>query len=120
MKLILHEGKNYRIAELEERSFQINDYQDALDLMANANCQDSIRQIIYADDLHQDFFTLSSGIAGEILQKYSNYNNKLAIIGDFSDIKSKSLRDFIYESNNGSQIFFVANRDEAINKLDRM
>ena len=35
---------------------------------------------------------------------------KLAIIGDFSGYTSKPLRDFIYESNNGNQVFFVSKR----------
>ena len=32
---------------------------------------------------------------------------KLAIAGDFSKYESKSLRDFIYESNKGGQVVFV-------------
>ncbi len=37
--------------------------------------------------------------------------------GDFSRYTSKPLRDFIYESNNGSHIFFVSTEDDAIEKL---
>jgi len=31
-----------------------------------------------------DFFDLSTGLAGEILQKFVNYHVKIAIVGDFS------------------------------------
>ena len=45
-------------------------------------------------------------MAGEILQKFSNYRVRLAIIGSFEQCIAKSIRDFIYESNNGKQINF--------------
>lgn len=64
-----------------------------------------------------DFFVLSSGLAGEILQKYVNYQMKLAIYGDFSGYTSKPLHDFIYESNKGRDFFFAGTREEAIDRL---
>jgi hypothetical protein len=44
---------------------------------------------------------------------------RLAIIGDFSAVKSKSLNDFIFESNKYGRISFVSSREEAIRKLSR-
>ncbi len=67
----------------------------------------------------EDFFILSKGIAGEILQKFINYQVKFAIYGDYSKYTSKPLKDFIYESNNGKDIFFVENEDEAIKMLSK-
>ncbi len=66
-----------------------------------------------------DFFDLKSGIAGEILQKFSNYLVRLAIVGDFSKYANKSLKDFIFESNKGGQINFVDSQLEAINVLSK-
>jgi len=65
----------------------------------------------------EDFFRLKTGLAGEILQKFVNYRMKIAIVGDFSIYTSKSLKDFIYESNKGKHIFFVPSEKEAIEKL---
>ena len=65
----------------------------------------------------EDFFVLSSGLAGEVLQKYINYGGKIAIYGDFSRYTSKPLKDFIYESNKGKDVFFVATKEEAVQKL---
>ncbi len=62
---------------------------------------------------------LSKGLAGEILQKFINYQVKFAIYGDYSKYTSKPLKDFIYESNNGKDIFFVENEEEAMDKLNR-
>ena len=58
-----------------------------------------------------------TGLAGEILQKFTNYQIKAAVYGDYSRYTSKPLRDFIFESNRGGQFFFVATREEAIQKL---
>ena len=65
----------------------------------------------------EDFFILSSGMAGEILQKFTNYHVRMAIYGDYSQYTSKPLKDFIYESNHGNDFFFVLTKEEAIQKL---
>jgi hypothetical protein len=44
---------------------------------------------------------------------------KLSIIGDFSEIKSKSLKDFIRESNKWGIISFVPTLEDAISRLDK-
>lgn len=67
----------------------------------------------------EDFFVLSRGLAGEILQKYINYGGRIAIYGDYSHYTSKPLKDFIYESNKGKDVFFVATEDEAIEMLTK-
>lgn len=76
-------------------------------------CNIAVRKEMFTED----FFDLSSGLAGEIAQKLVNYGFRLAIIGDFSGYTSKSLKDFIYESNKGRHLYFVANEDEALKKL---
>ena len=65
----------------------------------------------------EDFFILSTGLAGEILEKFIQYRIKMAVYGDFSCYTSKPLRDFIYESNHGSDFFFVPEREEALRLL---
>jgi len=92
---------------------------DILDSMADARFNGSDRMIIHEKSFHPDFFELKTKVAGEILQKFSNYRMRLAIIGDFSGFKSKSLKEFIRESNRTGIINFVGSLDEALLKLDR-
>lgn len=107
-----------KIAVMEGSEIVINDVQSALDLMANVRYGTECDRIaISKSAVAEDFFVLSTGIAGEILQKFVNYKCKLAIFGDFSRYTSKPLRDFIYESNNGSHIFFVETESEALERL---
>jgi hypothetical protein len=77
------------------------------------------RLIVYKESLDEKFFDLKTGFAGEILQKFSNYKMKLAIIGDFSEYvsKSKSFHDFVYESNKGNRVFFKETPEEGMMAL---
>ena len=107
------------IAEVIPGADLISGPDDILDLMAEARYNGSGTMIIQDRSLHPDFFDLKTRIAGEILQKFSNYRMRLAIIGDFSQFKSKSLKDFIRESNRMGTIHFVGTLNEALAKLDR-
>jgi hypothetical protein len=64
--------------------------------------------------LPEAFFQLNTGFAGEVLQKFTNYRMRIAVTGDFSGYTSKSLRDFMYESNMGRQVFFKASVEEGM------
>jgi len=65
--------------------------------------------VIPLERLGPDFLRLSSGVAGEVLQKLVNYRFQVAILGDVSAAAAKSapLRDFIRESNRGATVWFV-------------
>jgi len=117
MEFIFHSHNDVKIAELKNAGMQIETIEDAVDLLGNADYQGARRVIVHQNQLHPDFFELRTGLAGEILQKFSNYRMKLAIIGDFDHLESKSLRDFIRESNRQGNILFVRTPDEAIKKL---
>jgi hypothetical protein len=107
------------MAEITSDDIIVNDSSEALDLMANCWEKGTGKIIIYEKNISSEFFDLKTGIAGEILQKFSTYDSQLAIIGDFSKYSSKSLRDFIYESNKSGRIFFLSSIDEAKDKLSK-
>lgn len=97
---------------------EIKDVGTALDMMMSACAiADSSRIAIEKGALDESFFILSTGFAGEVLQKFINYRCKVAIYGDFTRYTSKPLRDFIYESNRGKDVFFAVTREEALERL---
>lgn len=108
---------NAKIAELIAEKTIIQNAQDSLDLLGNLYYQGFDKIIIQEQHVVPEFFDLKNGMAGEILQKFSNYRVRLAIIGDFSKYTKKSIRDFIFESNKTRHICFVDSRAEAINML---
>ncbi len=117
MKISLLKIKGRYVAEIISDKIEISNVQDALDLMASCDYQGARNIIINKKNITPDFFDLKTGIAREILQKFSTYDVKLTIVGDFSKYTSKSLKDFIYESNKTGRISFVNSVNEAIIKL---
>lgn len=117
MNLEISTVNGIEIAHIKAEGVIIANAQDALEIIANCNYQGAENVIVQEQHLDKIFFDLKTGIAGDILQKFSNYRSKLAIVGDFTQYESKSLRDFIYESNKAGRINFVATEQEAIEKL---
>ena len=117
MKFIEHDlGSNVAVEVMSEEVI-INAEQDALDLMANIGyLYDSRKIIMYKDNLCEEFFALSSGIAGSVMQKFSNYRVQAAIIGEFSDA-SKSLKAFIIECNRTRQVIFIPDLNAALKEI---
>ncbi|MDA4835826.1 DUF4180 domain-containing protein, partial [Enterobacter hormaechei] len=58
-------------------------------------------------------------IAGEVIQKFVNYQIRLAILGDISAWAdtSKPLRDFVYETNRGRSLWFIRDLAELDQRL---
>ena len=109
-------GKVLAIVRSEERV--VTDTQSALDLLMSAKYMCGTKNIAIDKALvDPDFFVLSTGLAGEILQKIINYGGRIAIYGDYSGYTSKPLHDFIYESNKGKDVFFVTTEEEAVARL---
>ena len=106
------------IAVLSGGKVQITDAGAALDLAMSIRYETGISRLaINKEALCGDFFILSTGVAGEILQKFINYRFKAAIYGDYTGYTSKPLQDFIRESNRGRDFFFVSTQEEALQKL---
>lgn len=110
-----HILNNIQIAEVT--STDINNIDDGIDLLGNLYYQGFDKVIIYEQNITPLFFDLKTGIAGEILQKFSTYRVHLVIVGDFTKYSSKSLNDFIYESNKGVHVNFVDSLTEAFTRF---
>ncbi|MGE4289665.1 MAG: DUF4180 domain-containing protein [Salinivirgaceae bacterium] len=117
MKFYNHSNNKVKIAELITDHLLLTNLDNAVDLLGNLYYQGFESLIIHQNQLSPEFFDLKTGLAGDILQKFSNYRIRLAVVGNFSEFNSKSLKDFIYECNQGRQIAFVATKNEALTVL---
>lgn len=116
IEIIKKNGTDIAVVSSDEKL--IVNAQTALDLAMTVKYETGAEKMVIDKNLVcGDFFILSTGIAGEVLQKFTNYHVKAAVYGDYSCYTSKPLKDFIYESNKGKDFFFVATKDEAIQKL---
>ncbi len=114
MNITIHTVNEYKIAEVIAQGVVIASLDDAVDLVGNLYYDSFDAVILYQKNLTPSFFDLKNKLAGDILQKFSNYRLRLAIIGNFDAYTSTSITDFIYESNKGRQINFVDTLSKAL------
>lgn len=110
MSARLHELHGVRVLEAQADGGPVTGERDAVDLIALGLEQDAAWVAVPAQRLGDEFFRLASRVAGEVIQKFVNYRMRLAVVGDVSAqvAGSQALRDFVYESNRGTHVWFVA------------
>ncbi len=75
---------NIEVAVISSDQLLITDVQSALDLIMTVKYETGCTNIaINKEAIVNDFFVLSTCLAGEILQKFINYGVRFAIYGDF-------------------------------------
>ncbi|MGW7358393.1 DUF4180 domain-containing protein [Streptomyces sp. NPDC054802] len=86
--------------------------QDALDLIG-AVFLGAEMVAVPAERLDEQFFSLGTRFAGEVMQKFVNYRLRLAVVGDISRHleASSALRALVHESNRSDHIWFVPDAD---------
>ncbi|GIP22027.1 DUF4180 domain-containing protein [Paenibacillus sp. J22TS3] len=120
MEITVNQRDDSKVAVITSDQLVISNINDALDVMMNAKYQGCDKILLRKENITEDFFELKTKLAGEILQKYTNYRARLAIVGDFSGYTSKSLNDFIYECNQGDKVLFKKTEAEALDELHRI
>jgi len=119
MKIIRHQLLDTSIAELSSDEMLIQNAEDGLNILVDVYYQDFDYMILHARNINPTFFNLKSGLAGEILQKFSNYRMNLAIVGNLVEFESKSLNEFIRESNKSGQIYFANTLNDALDHFSK-
>jgi hypothetical protein len=92
---------------------------DATDVIGTAFSERPDWIAIPLTSLPPAFLDLKTRFAGAILQKFVNYDLRVAILGDtaMEQAQSKPLTDFIHETNKGRQIWFCASYEDFMARL---
>ncbi len=118
MKTEVIRKNNIEVAVVKSDELLITDVQSALDFIMTVKYETDCTNIaVNKEAIVNDFFVLSTCLAGEIIQKFINYGVRFAIYGDFSKYTSKPLKDFMYESNNGRDLYFQPTASLAVDRL---
>ncbi|MGE5370749.1 MAG: DUF4180 domain-containing protein [Solirubrobacterales bacterium] len=118
MQYIVREMPNGRLVEcLPEPENQLVSTQYALDLVAACGEHDTQRLLIHAENLPPAFFDLKTKLAGEVLQKFVNYQIRAAAVVPPESLAKGRFREFALEANRGRQFRFFEKRQEAIDWL---
>ena len=100
------------VYELDPSGPVIVDGQSVVDIIGETWDQHADLLVVPVERLAPEFFRLSTGLAGEVLQKFVNYGYRVAIVGDVEAYlaASSALRDFVRESNSGRHVWFLPDR----------
>lgn len=101
------------IADLTRSGVRIERPADLLEVYAGG----ADRIILGEDQLHPDFFDLSTGFAGELVQKVINYGMRVAVVAGDHQQRSVSFRQFADETSRGNRFVFVTSVEAAVQRL---
>jgi hypothetical protein len=110
----VHHVGDTTVFVLDANGPPVGSSQDAVDIIGQAWGSRATLIAIPARRFDAGFFTLSTGLAGEFIQKIVNYRLSIAIIGDIAEHlrASSALRAFVHESNSGRQVWFLGDLDQ--------
>jgi PadR family transcriptional regulator, regulatory protein AphA len=112
---------NYKRMENNQKSYVeclpdgclLKSESQALDLIAACSEYETNRLLIHKQSLPDDFFNLRSGLAGAVLQKFVNYNLRVALVIGAEQAKEGRFGDMVIEANRGSQLRFFNEPSQA-------
>lgn len=92
---------------------------DPIDVIQS--CAEVEAQVVLLDEgvLLEEFFDLSSGVAGELMNKLSMYRIRLAAVVPDVSIHSEHFQAFAREANRRGDARFFRNREEAVAWLEQ-
>lgn len=113
-------GMNSKIMERDGQKYlylapggkPIETEQDGMELLSLCFEHGTQRLLIGEGRLSEAFYQLRTGVAGAVLQKFTLYHIKAAVLLDARDAVGK-FREFLSESNRGTLFRSFTNRDDA-------
>lgn len=105
-----------RILIASDSGISIRSFNDISDALAASFGTKGL--ILTEDDLAPEFFDLRTGLAGELFQKFTNYQRRVAIVLPDPEAYGERFSELAYEHASHSMIRFVPSQDEAKAWLD--
>jgi hypothetical protein len=108
-----------RILEYPAEGPVLSNDRAIMDLIADGRSNSADMVVVPVARFSPEFFQLRTRLAGELLQKFVNYQLRLTILGDLTkeSSESQSLQAFIRESNRGLHLWFLNTIEELEQKL---
>ena len=113
MDAALKSLRGVHFIELTESDSNIDREGDLNDLLSLCYYHKSNFLLLDEQNLSAEFFNLSSGLAGTVLQKFANYQVKEAILLPQNAEKSERFKELMYAMSSSNHIRFYDNRADA-------
>jgi len=109
----LRSRNNVQFIDLVGSDFNIKREGEVLDLMGM--CYSYQCNLILLDhvNLSDDFFDLRTGLAGSAMQKFANYQVRVAVLLPTNAHHNDRFKELMYEMNGSNMIRFYDDRDQA-------
>lgn len=120
MNIFIHDIKGTQVAEVQSEGIIIRSARDAADITRELLAQGIDRVILHERNLSPEFWQLSNGLAGVILQEFASKAVVVAFVGKLDQNKSESLTALIQESDLGNQAFLLDTVELAKTRLSRV
>jgi PadR family transcriptional regulator AphA len=117
MNYTLIESGDRKIVECDPTVVCLAGERDALDLVAACGENRTDRLLIHAGNLTEDFYNLKTGVAGEILLKFTNYWIRVAAVLTPELAEEGRFGEMVRESNRGRDFRVYYDREEAVRWL---
>lgn len=112
---------NYKVKEKENKRYILCDSaetqfiseQDSLDMIAVCFENNTNLIMLNAEVLADDFFKLRTGLAGQLLQKFVNYQIKVAVVLTNEQRIMGKFKEFLAEANRGNDFRVFSSMEEA-------
>jgi PadR family transcriptional regulator, regulatory protein AphA len=111
------EKNNEKYIECVSTEKQICTEQDALDIVAACWENNAYHLMLHDEVICDDFFNLRTGLAGNVMQKFVNYNIKAAVVITSEHRIKGKFKEMISEANKGNVFRSFKNVGEAENWL---
>ena len=114
---------NYQIREIDHKKYieifsssrPLSTENDALDLIALCGEHNTNLLMIHYDALSEDFFNLKTKAAGNMIQKFVNYQIKAVAVIPREIIQKGRLKEMALETNKGNHFRMYETKEEAEN-----
>jgi len=112
---------NYQVKDIENKKYielisttsPLSAENDALDLIALCFEHEANLLMIHYASLSEEFFNLKTRVAGNILQKFINYNIKTVTVIPNEIMQKGRFREMALETNKGNHFRMYESREEA-------
>jgi PadR family transcriptional regulator, regulatory protein AphA len=112
---------NYQVNEIENKKYieliavkePLSQENDALDLIALCWEQEAQAIMLHSSALSPDFFNLKTTFAGNFIQKFINYNIKVAAVFPQELVQKGRFKEMALETNKGNHFRMYETKEEA-------
>ncbi len=112
---------NFKLVEVEDLKYievysctePIKTEQDALELIAVCGECGTNLLMLHSEAVSEDFYTLRTGVAGKVLQKFVNYYIKLALVVPDERFNTGKFKEMVSEPNRGNHFKVFTENQQA-------